>query len=528
MSIRTLILAVAMLAGAVGFVGVASSQTVGSGFTYQGQLDDAGMPANGSYDLEFALYTAASGGTAVDVVDVADLAVVAGLINANLDFTAVAYDGQALWVEVRVRPGASSGPYTTLAPRQALSAVPYALFALSGNEGPQGPAGPQGPDGPQGPQGDIGPVGPVGPQGPQGQTGATGPQGPAGVQGPPGFVTLPYSGNASTPNAALFIGNTGSGDGIQAAVNSDHSGIAGINDGGGAGVYARASGGNAVYAETTDGNGVYAVSNGGAGVYGGSNDGIGVYGTSTSADGVHGTGTIGVYGESTATFSVGVEGLADYAGVLGVGNLGNGVVGIGGNNPGYYGLFSYGDIGGTSGKFFVEPHPLDASKEIRYIAIEGREANTLLSGSAHISGGRATVEVPEDFRMVTDADGLRVVATPSDLAMIACVSRSLERLEFRGTADVDFDYEVIGVRKALRDQQPVSPNFDFIPNAPGEPNFVRSLPAESVQRLVSNGTLNADHTVNLQTAHRLGWDQRAGWTDQPVHRFVRAAQEQKP
>jgi hypothetical protein len=38
-----------------------------------------------------------------------------------------------------------------------------------------------------------------------------------------------------------------------------------------------------------------------------------------------------------------------------------------------------------------------------------------------------------------------------------------------------------------------------------------ALPPESVRRLISNGTLNADGTVNAQTAHRLGWDQRPDW-----------------
>ena len=34
----------------------------GTAFTYQGQLDDGGSPANGVYDLEFSLYDALSGG----------------------------------------------------------------------------------------------------------------------------------------------------------------------------------------------------------------------------------------------------------------------------------------------------------------------------------------------------------------------------------------------------------------------------------------------------------------------------------
>ncbi len=112
---------------------------LGSGITYQGQLVDGGSPANGSFDFQFALYTSAKDGVAVDTLDVPDLAVSGGLVNATLDFTDVPYSGQALWIEVRVRPGASTDSFTTLTPRQALSAAPYALFALSGNAGPPGP-----------------------------------------------------------------------------------------------------------------------------------------------------------------------------------------------------------------------------------------------------------------------------------------------------------------------------------------------------------------------------------------------------
>jgi hypothetical protein len=39
-----------------------SLQAQGTAFTYQGRLNDGANPANGSYDLAFALYDAASGG----------------------------------------------------------------------------------------------------------------------------------------------------------------------------------------------------------------------------------------------------------------------------------------------------------------------------------------------------------------------------------------------------------------------------------------------------------------------------------
>ena len=211
----SILVLIALFASAAGEIG---AQSVGSAFTYQGELTDNGTPASGSYDFEFALYTASSGGTAIDTIDAGDVAVVAGLVNASIDFTDVPFDGQALWIEVSVR-NSGGGAFTTLSPRQPITATPYALYALSGNPGPQGPAGPtgpQGPAGPTGPQGDQGPAGPQGPTGPagaQGPAGPTGPQGPAGpagaqgLQGPPGFVTLPYSGTDSS-SMSLSVTNT--------------------------------------------------------------------------------------------------------------------------------------------------------------------------------------------------------------------------------------------------------------------------------------------------------------------------------
>jgi hypothetical protein len=218
------------------FASTALADPLGSAFTYQGQLTDNGSPANAMYDFQFALFTSATGGTAVDTLNVDDLSVSNGLINASLDFTAVPFDGQGLWIEVNMRP-AGSGSYTTLSPRQALSAAPFALYAMSGNPGPQGPIGPQGPTGPQGPDG------------------------PTGPQGPAGFVTLPYSGSDNT-GLAMYVQETGS-----YAVWAVAAGIGVIGDAAG-------------------GIGVKGVSDSGVGIEGVSSSGIGIYGSSTSSHGI--------------------------------------------------------------------------------------------------------------------------------------------------------------------------------------------------------------------------------------------------
>lgn len=104
--------------------------TLGTAFTYQGQLNDGDSPANGAYDFQFKLFDAASGGTQIGGTQSKDdLAVSGGLFTTDLDFGAGAFDGQARWLEVAVRPGVSTGAYTTLAPRRALLASPYATYS---------------------------------------------------------------------------------------------------------------------------------------------------------------------------------------------------------------------------------------------------------------------------------------------------------------------------------------------------------------------------------------------------------------
>lgn len=108
-----------------------SSLLLGSSITYQGLFMDAGSPANGVYDFEFRLFDALTGGSQVGVmVTVADLTVSEGLFTAVLDFGSV-FDDTALWLEIAARDGGSSGAYTTLSPRQPLTATPYALFATT-------------------------------------------------------------------------------------------------------------------------------------------------------------------------------------------------------------------------------------------------------------------------------------------------------------------------------------------------------------------------------------------------------------
>lgn len=113
--------------------GTAGTQAaLGTAFTYQGRLIDDGDLANGTYDFEFKLYNAASGGSQVSsTITRGDLTVTDGLFTVELDFGSGAFKGDARWLEIGVRTGSSTGAYTTLIPRHPLAPAPYAL-ALPG------------------------------------------------------------------------------------------------------------------------------------------------------------------------------------------------------------------------------------------------------------------------------------------------------------------------------------------------------------------------------------------------------------
>jgi hypothetical protein len=101
----------------------------GTAFTFQGLLTDGGAPASGAYDFEFSLYEAESGGSQVGgTITQDDVTVTGGLFTVQLDFGDV-FDGTALYLEIAVRPGSETGAYTTLTPRQPLTAAPYALYS---------------------------------------------------------------------------------------------------------------------------------------------------------------------------------------------------------------------------------------------------------------------------------------------------------------------------------------------------------------------------------------------------------------
>ncbi|MBK8286858.1 MAG: hypothetical protein IPK97_19445 [Ahniella sp.] len=204
-------------------------------FSYQGSLQDAGLPANGSYDLQFALQTQA--GVPVGAAVLRDDVVVnQGVFTVELDFGASITSGD-FQLQIGVRPGASAGAFTALSPATKINPTPQAqvsglaVEAITVSPGAIGsmqinPAQVQARVSASCPSGQsirvvaanggvtcepmiAGPVGPTGPQGPIGPAGPTGPQGPIGPTGAAGSADA-WGKNGTAVVAGQFLGSTNS------------------------------------------------------------------------------------------------------------------------------------------------------------------------------------------------------------------------------------------------------------------------------------------------------------------------------
>lgn len=313
-----------------------------------------------------------------------------------------------------------------------------------------------------------------------------------GLEGSPSGVVYGVAGvTNSATNAATGVAAFATNGGRTYGVYGESNGIAS----GAAGVFGVAAGG--ITASSLGFGGVF-------GVRGDSRSGIGVHGLAEGRD----------------TFQRGVSGLLvdqTTGAFLASGELG---YDAGVNN---YGVFAGGNYGGTGAKYFVEPHPERADLVIRYVALEGPEAGTYFRGRARFQNGLAAIEVPEDFRLVTDPDSLTVQVTPiGEMATVGVVQISLDRIVVRGSRNVEFSYMVNGVRKTHKNLTPIGPGQEYMP--PSSNATMPSYLTEGQKRiLVLNGTYNPDGTVNMETARRLGWNRKWEERERPSPELVSAS-----
>jgi len=452
---------------------------------YQGVLRDAAdAPLTGSYDMRFRFWDAASGGVEIMIDEHTALtgsavAVTQGLFDVLLGGGAVADGwGPGSYTSVdavfrdhaEVWLGVSIGG-ETLEPRTRIHSTPYALnalllagkpanFYLDTSASPQTKLGPLVVD-------SSAAISGFGVE-------ATGPEGGGHFQASDnsGYCYVGY-GEYGIQGFGNFAG------GYFEDPDSTAYAYAGSGDIGVEG-YGSASG---AYFQDTTGPAYASVASGAYGIQAHGN-GVGGLFTNASAQGfayvaeggygirANGVITGGYFGDAGGSGYAyvgfgdrGIEGVGnDMGGYFRDGN-GTGYAYVGRNNIGIEGYGSAGGffqnpggsyahvgysvykIEGTGTVSFVQNHPTRDDRVVVYAAPEGDEVAVYTRGSARLVGGTARVALGETFSLVANPDlGLTAHLTPRGAAALWVDEVSPSEIVVRGSADVDFDYIVYGLR----------------------------------------------------------------------------------
>jgi hypothetical protein len=124
------------------FFNVQMAIAANTAFTYQGQLKQDGVPANGDFDFRFTLFSTVLPGVFGGPACLQRVHVAEGLFTAKIDFGSDPFGGLPMEMQIDVKPFTQSeildcvshtipDPFTSLTPRQPLTPAPYAIHALS-------------------------------------------------------------------------------------------------------------------------------------------------------------------------------------------------------------------------------------------------------------------------------------------------------------------------------------------------------------------------------------------------------------
>lgn len=371
---------------APGTVGI---QANSSTFTYQGFLSRNGSPAQGLFDFSFSLFDVASGGTALaGPLQFNSKAVNQGLFTVELDFGADVFSGQPRYLSIGVRPDSSTGGYTTLSPRQPLTAAPYAIYAQN----------------------------------------------------------IPLDGSGFSSSAARsdhdHLGASWFGDSVVGLVvestTNNGTALVGIANTG-----PLAWG---VYGRSTDGLGMLGVSTAGRGVEGDSTSEIGVAGFSTSYRGVVGVSTSsigvagfsetlwGLFGRSNSGSGIGVYGYNDAGGYAGY----------------FLGSVNVNGTLSAQNKQFKIDHPLDpANKYLQHSSVESPDMKNVYDGVATLdASGAAVVQLPDWFEALNKdfRYQLTAIGAPGPNLYIAKEISNNRFTIAGGKAGMKVSWQVTGIR----------------------------------------------------------------------------------
>jgi hypothetical protein len=111
---------------------LAAAPSMAQNFTYQGKLQDAGLPASGNFDMQFQVFPVAVGGVQIGVTDTRlGVPVVDGLFSTEVSAISGAAIGPDLFLAIAIRPAGSPGPFTPISPRTRITVAPLAQKSLS-------------------------------------------------------------------------------------------------------------------------------------------------------------------------------------------------------------------------------------------------------------------------------------------------------------------------------------------------------------------------------------------------------------
>ena len=244
------------------------------------------------------------------------------------------------------------------------------------------------------------------------------------------------------------------------------------------------------------------------------NESAGVAGFASAPSNATLYGPTGVRGHGSTIGVLGVSGMHGVMGDLVQSSAvqARGLLGYD-NGPTNYGMYATANahvegIFTAGNKMFVQPHPTDPTKEIRYVSLEGPSAEIYFRGSSRIQRGLTRIELPEHFRLVARPGTYSTLVTPvGSMATVAVLSEDESGIVVRASRDVKIHYVVYAERDAFRDHEPIADSEHFRTKYEGADNWhLQNIPESFKRLLIQNGTLNEDGTANEETARRVGWE----------------------
>lgn len=100
--------------------------------TYQGQLEESGVPVDGFREFRVEIFDSLNGGLLLDTATHPGTQVSEGFFTIELPFLETTWNGDDRWMEISVL---DEGEYVVLSPRQRVTPAPIAVHALTGGDG---------------------------------------------------------------------------------------------------------------------------------------------------------------------------------------------------------------------------------------------------------------------------------------------------------------------------------------------------------------------------------------------------------